>query len=199
MKYFVSIFIIISLSFTTGKKQAHPGYKVGEQAVDFKLKGVDGKYYSLADFNKSKGFIVIFTCNHCPFAQAYENRIISLHKKYSLKGIPVIAINPNDPVKEPEDNYENMQKRSKDHKYPFIYLIDETQQTARTYGAARTPHVFFMDAKRIIRYIGAIDDNFEEPEQVKEKYLENAIDAFLKGKNVSVTQTKAIGCGIKWK
>ncbi|MDP1726813.1 MAG: thioredoxin family protein, partial [Bacteroidota bacterium] len=175
------------------------GYKILDTATDFKLKGVDGKMYSLASFKNTKGFLIIFTCNHCPFAQAYESRIIALHKKYAAKGIPVIAINPNDAALVPEDSYPNMVKRSKERKYPFVYLHDATQNIARAYGAKRTPHVFFLDAKRTIQYMGTIDDNFEEPTEVKEKYLENALDAFLAGKPIILTQTKAIGCGIRWR
>lgn len=175
------------------------GVKVGDKASDFNLKSVDGKMYSLSSFKKTKGYLVIFTCNHCPFSQAYEDRIIAIHKKYALKGIPVIAINPNDPEREEEDSYENMVKRAKLHNYPFVYLANPTQEIAKAYGAMRTPHVFLLDAQRTVKYIGAIDDNFEEPTQVKIKYLENALDAFLAGKPIEPSQTKAIGCGIKWK
>ncbi len=199
MKYLLSTVFVLFLSLTGFTQVPGIGYHVGDTARDFKLKGVDGKMYSLNTFKKAKGFIVVFTCNHCPFSQAYENRIIALHQKYAAKGILVIAINPNDPELVPDDNYENMVKRSKEHKYPFVYLQDNTQVIARKYGAMRTPHVFFMDAKRVIKYIGAIDDNFEEPELVQQKYLENAIEAFLSGKPIEVTQTKALGCGIKWK
>jgi glutathione peroxidase-family protein len=178
------------------------GYKVGDMAKDFKLKNVDGKLMSLSNFTDAKGFIVVFTCNHCPFSQAYEQRIINLHKKYNPKGYPVIAINPNDKDREPEDSYENMQKRAKEKKYPFVYLYDETQVTAKIYGAARTPHIYILKktAKgNVVEYIGSIDDNFEEPEQVKQKYAEDALNAMLAEKPISTTSTKAIGCTIKWK
>ena len=186
-------------SFTTDQPT---GYKVGDIAQDFKLKNVDGKLMSLNNFSDAKGFIVVFTCNHCPFSQAYEQRIINLHKKYSPQGYPVIAINPNDKDREPEDSYENMQKRAKEKKYPFVYLYDETQATAKIYGAARTPHIYILKktAKgNVVEYIGSIDDNFEEPEQVKQKYAEGALNALLAEKPVSTTSTKAIGCSIKWK
>ncbi len=192
---FISI-VLFSVSFVQAQTN---GYKPGDNAIDFKLKSTDGKVYSLADLNKGKGFIVIFTCNHCPFSQAYEQRIIALHKKYAPKGMPVVAINPNDPVREPEDSYDNMKKRAKKYKYPFVYLVDETQSIAKAYGAMRTPHVYVLDAKRNVVYIGAIDDNFEDPKMVKEKYLENVLDAFLSGKPILNPVTKAIGCGIKWK
>lgn len=199
MKYFISSVFIILFSVSLNSQTPVLGYKILDTATDFKLKGVDGKMYSLASFKNTKGFLVIFTCNHCPFAQAYESRIIALHKKYAAKGIPVIAINPNDAGLVPEDSYDNMVKRSKERKYPFVYLHDVTQNIARTFGAKRTPHVFFLDAKKVVQYMGTIDDNFEEPTEVKEKYLENALDAFLAGKPIALTQTKAIGCGIRWK
>lgn len=198
MKKLSIIFILFFLS-QLGLKAQNAGYKPGDTAVDFNLKATDGKFYSLASLKKGKGFIIIFTCNHCPFSQAYEQRIIALHKKYAPKGIPVIAINPNDSTREPEDSYENMKKRAKKYKYPFVYLVDETQAIAKAYGAMRTPHVFVLDANRNVIYIGAIDDNFEDPKLVKEKYLENALDAFLTGKPIINSVTKAIGCGIKWK
>lgn len=200
--FVLSLFIIINMITLLPSSAQNNGYAVGDMARDFKLKSIDGKMVSLSDYPKSKGFIVVFTCNHCPFSQAYEQRIINLHKKYNLKGFPVIAINPNDKTREPEDSYENMQKRAKEKKYPFVYLYDETQEIAKTYGALRTPHLFILlktkEGNRI-EYIGAVDDNFEEPTQVKEKYAENALNALLDGKPVTKTSTKAIGCGIKWK
>jgi peroxiredoxin len=190
---------IVSTAFIDDVKT---GYAVGDTAIDFKLKNVDGKFVSLADYTKAKGYIVVFTCNHCPFAQAYEQRIIDLHKTYAAKGFPVVAINPNDKDRSPEDSYENMKTRAKDKKYPFVYLYDETQEIAKAYGATRTPHVYLLqktDAGNKVTYIGAIDDNSEEPKDVKEKYLANAIDALLAGKPIENNSTKAIGCGIKWK
>ncbi|MDX2133307.1 MAG: thioredoxin family protein [Saprospiraceae bacterium] len=174
------------------------GYKVGDVARDFTLKGVDGNMYSL-EGEIIEGFIVIFTCNHCPYAIAYEDRIIELNKKYASLGYPVIAINPNDPVKQPDDSYEKMQVRAREKGFNFLYLYDETQEIAKAYGATRTPHVYLLDKNRVVRYIGAIDDNHEDATAVKEKYLENAINDLRNGKAVAVPQTKAIGCTIKWK
>lgn len=202
MKKLIALALLLVTITSNSTKAQTTGYAVNDVAKDFKLKNVDGKMVSLADYKTAKGYIVVFTCNHCPFAQAYEQRIIALHKKYSAKGYPVIAINPNDKDREPEDSYENMQKRAKEKKYPFVYLYDETQQTAKLYGAMRTPHIYIIkktDKGNVVEYIGAIDDNFEEPEKVKVKYAENALDALLADKTITVTNTKAIGCTIKWK
>jgi len=187
---------LVAWSFTT---LVHEGYHVGDTARDFNLKNIDGKMVSLEGIKKAKGYIVIFTCNHCPYAVAYEDRIIALHKKYAKQGYPVIAINPNDKDRQPQDSYDNMKKRAKSKKFPFVYLYDETQEIAKAYGATRTPHVYLLDDKRTVRYIGAIDDNHEDASAVKEKYLENAVDALREGKEVATKETKALGCTIKWR
>lgn len=194
-----TIFATLSMAFQTPE---HKGYQPGDVVADFSLMNVDGKKVTLNHFKEAKGSIVIFTCNHCPFSKAYEDRIISLYNKYAPKGYPVIAINPNDPQREPEDSYENMQKRAKEKKFPFPYLFDATQQTAKTYGATRTPHVFLIKKsgkENVVHYIGAIDDNYEDESAVTEKYVEKAIAEIEMGMAVSKQTTKAIGCGIKWK
>lgn len=176
------------------------GYQVGDKAQDFKLKNVDGKMVSMADFKDAKGFVVIFTCNHCPYAVAYEDRIIDLHKKYAPKGFPVIAINPNDSVVVPADSYSAMIVRAKEKQFPFPYLLDADQKVYPVYGATRTPHIYLLERKGndlVVAYIGAIDDNYQDAEQVKETYLANAIEALLKGQKPSPDFTKAIGCTIK--
>lgn len=186
-----------SLAFTT-----EGGYKVGDKVADFKLKNVDGKTVSMTDYKDNKGLIVVFTCNHCPFAQKYESRIMDLDKKFKSQGYPVIAISPNDPTIVPDDSYENMQVLAKEKKYSFPYLIDETQETAKAYGATKTPHVYILQKEKssyIVKYIGAIDDNPDDASGVKEKYVENAIANLQAGKPVTPETTKAIGCGIKWK
>ena len=178
------------------------GYNIGDIATDFKLKNIDGSMVSLADHTKAKGFIVVFTCNHCPFSKLYEDRIIELHNDYASKGYPVIAINPNDAVKEPGDSFEMMQKRAKEKNFGFQYLRDESQEIAKTYGATRTPHVFVLQKEAkglVVKYIGAIDDSARTPEDAKEKYVRNAVDALLSGKEVKKTKADAIGCTIKWK
>lgn len=191
---FFALLMGVLMSFTNPT-----GYKVGDKATDFKLKSVDNKMYSMADYKDAKGFIVVFTCNHCPFAVKYEDRIIDLAKKYKSKGYVLLAINPNDPAAQPEDSFELMQKRAKEKKFTFPYLFDEGQKIYPQYGATKTPHVFLLDKNLVVKYIGAIDDNVEDASQVKEKYLENAIAALEKGEEPTPNTTKAIGCSIKVK
>jgi peroxiredoxin len=144
---------------------------------------------------------VVFTCNHCPFAKAYEDRIINIDKRYKKLGYPVIAINPNDPEIVPDDSYDKMKVRAKEKGFTFPYLMDETQEVYKTYGATRTPHVFLLQkdpsGKLIVKYIGTIDDNYQDPEAVQQNYLSNAIDNLLAGKDADPDFTKAIGCTIK--
>ncbi|WP_082391236.1 thioredoxin family protein [Jiulongibacter sediminis] len=177
------------------------GYEVGDEATDFSLKNIDGKMVSLADFSAAKGFIVVFTCNHCPFSKAYEDRIVALDAKYSSKGYPVIAINPNDPAAYEEDSFENMKKRAAEKGFTYPYLLDE-KGIGQQYGAARTPHVFVLKkegGKNIVKYIGAIDDSAQDPAGVSKKYVESAVDNLLQDKPVVTKTTKAIGCSIRWR
>ena len=191
---FLALLMGFLMSFTNPT-----GYKVGDKATDFKLKSVDNKMYSMADYKDAKGFIVVFTCNHCPFAVKYEDRIIDLAKKYQSKRYILLAINPNDPAAQPEDSFELMQERAKEKKFSFPYLFDEGQKIYPQYGATKTPHVFLLDKNLVVKYIGAIDDNVEDAAQVKEKYLENAIAALENGEEPTPNTTKAIGCSIKVK
>lgn len=173
------------------------GYEIGDVATDFSLKNVDGKMVSLKDFGTAKGFLVIFTCNTCPYAQAYEDRIIALDAKYKTKGVPVIAINPNS---KSGDGFEEMKERAKAKGFTYPYLYDEGQKVYPMYGATRTPHVFLLQktAKgNVVRYIGAIDDNYQDASKVDDKFVEDAVDAMLAGKEIVIKTTKAIGCGIK--
>ena len=171
--------------------------------ADVKMKDVSGKEVTLKDAAKKNGLLVMFTCNTCPYSVAYEDRIIALHKKYEKQGYPVVAINPNDISVSPKDSYKDMQKRAKEKKFNFAYLHDETQQIAKTYGATRTPHMYVLqkqtDGTLKVVYIGAIDDNSREPQNVQKKYLETALDELIAGKEISQSSTKAIGCTIKWK
>ncbi len=178
------------------------GYKINDIATDFSLINIDDQNVSLSDYTDAKGFIVIFTCNHCPYAVAYEDRIIALDKKYKELGYPVIAINPNDTKIQPEDSFENMQIRAKEKGFTFPYLLDENQEIYPQYGATKTPHVFILERmgkENLVRYIGTIDDNYENAANVTERYVENAVDALLSGKEVEVPETRAIGCTIKVK
>lgn len=178
------------------------GYQIGDEAKDFKLKNVDGKMISMADYKDAKGFIVIFTCNHCPYSVAYEDRINKTDKKYKAKGFPVIAINPNDPELYPSDSFDNMIKRSKEKNFSFPYVFDETQEIFKRYGATKTPHVFILSnnsGKYTVEYMGAIDNNYKDELLVTKAYINNAVDALLQNKKPAITITKAIGCGINTK
>lgn len=175
----------------------HKGYHIGDTATDFSLKNIDGNMVSLADFEDANGYIVTFTCNHCPYAVMYEDRLIDLHNKYAPKGYPVIAINPNDPEAQPKDGFAEMQERAKDKAFPFVYLFDDGQKIYPQYGATKTPHVFLLDKERTVKYIGAIDDSPRDASAVEETYLEDAIAALMDGKNPDPAETKAIGCSIK--
>ena len=197
-KTFIAVIaIMVSSVFTTS---TNPGYEVGDIATDFSLKNIDGKMVSLSNYKDAKGFIVIFTCNTCPYAVAYEDRIVALDKKYASKGYPVIAIMPNNTDVKPGDNLDAMKVRAKQKGFTFPYLIDEGQKIYPQYGATKTPHVYLLQktAKgNQVKYIGAIDDNHQDASAVKTKYVENAVDALLSGKEVKEKETRAIGCSIK--
>jgi peroxiredoxin len=173
---------------------------IGSDAPAFTLKNVDGKNVSLTDFSAKPVVCVVFTCNHCPFAKAYEDRIIALQNEYTGKGVQFVLINPNDPVTKPEDSFENMQKRAQEKSYPFPYVVDETQDIARAYGAFRTPEAYLLDSNRKLVYHGLIDDN-TEVKDVKTRHLKNAIENLLAGtpEKIDPKDTKAFGCTIKWK
>lgn len=193
----VFVLVLTISAFTIKPKE---GYKIGDIATDFKLENIDESMVSLSDFNEAKGFIVIFTCNTCPYAVAYEDRIEALNKKYASKGYPVIAIMPNNTDVKPGDNMEAMQKRAKEKGFTFPYLIDKAQKIYPQYGATKTPHVYVLQKTKkgnIVKYIGAIDDNFQDANAVKTKYVEDAVNALLLGNEIKVKETKAIGCTIK--
>ena len=195
------VFLTAALAIA-GFVMVNAGLKPGDTAPDFSLKNVDGAMVSLADYSDQKGVIVVFTCNPCPFAKAYEQRIIQLHQKYEDQGYPVVAINPNDDEISPDDTYEKMKQRAGEKEYPFPYLKDETQEVYRAYGAARTPHIFLLEKKGgkfKVAYLGAIDDNAMDASGVPKKYLVDAIAAIISGNNPNPATTKAIGCTIKTK
>ncbi len=194
------IVIVVFSIFLSVSIFAQSGYKINDIAEGFKLKNIDDKMVSMSDFEDAKGFIIIFTCNHCPYSVLYEDRIIALDKKYKKKGFPVIAINPNNPEKQAEDSFDKMKVRAKEKAFTFPYLFDDGQTVFPKYGATRTPHVFLLNkenGKFVVKYIGAIDDNSRNADKVDKKYLENAIKALLKGNNPEPNFTKAIGCSIK--
>lgn len=175
------------------------GYKIGDTAADFKLQNIDGKMVSLSDYKDVKGFIVTFTCNHCPYAVMYEDRLVELHKKMAPMGYPVVAINPNDPAVQPEDSFEKMKVRASEKSFPFAYLMDEGQKVYPQFGATKTPHVFLLNKDRVVEYIGAIDDNARDADAVKIRYVENAISSLEAGSKPDPSETKAIGCSVKCK
>ena len=192
----LAAFALLLAAFTNG------GYQVGDQVKDFSLKNTDGKKVGLSDYSGSKGVIVIFDCNTCPYSKMYNSRIIALHKKYKDSGFPVITINANDPGMSPGDSFEAMVSQAKKKNYDFPYLVDETQEVARAFGATNTPHVFVLKNENKafkVAYIGAIDDNSRDEKAASKKWVEEAVDALLAGKPVQESKTKAIGCGIKYR
>ncbi len=202
MEKFIKITVVAFLVFTVSafsiKKEK--GYKIGDIATDFKLENTDGKMVSLKDFKTAKGFIIVFTCNTCPYAVAYEDRIEALNKKYAKQGYPVVAIMPNNTEVKPGDKMSAMQQRAKEKGFTFPYLIDEGQKIYPQYGATKTPHIYILEKTskgNEVKYIGAIDDNYQDASAVKERYVENAVDALLAGKTIRVKETKALGCSIK--
>jgi peroxiredoxin len=201
-------FVVVSSAFAfnslTGNSKPNAdsikGYNIGDAATDFSLKSTQVKMVSLNDFKKAKGFILIFTTNHCPYSKAYQKRIIALDQKFKTKGYPVIGINPNDSKDYPEDSFENMKIRSRQEGFTFPYLMDKAQKIYPQYGATKTPHVYILKKEKgqnIVKYIGAIDDNYQNAKAVDKKFVENAVDALLKGKEIALKTTKAIGCSIK--
>jgi peroxiredoxin len=192
---FCSLFVFMSF-------QDKNGYDIGDKVENFTLKNVDGKMVSLSDYNNQKGVVVIFTCNHCPFSVKYEDRINMIHNRFGQIGVPVIAINPNDPEVQPKDSFEAMQVRAKEKDFKFAYLFDNGQKIFPQFGATKTPHVFLLKNEKgafTVQYIGAIDDNADDVTKINENYLLNAIDALTSNREISPKVTKAVGCSIKVK
>jgi len=193
--------VLVGLMTSATVKDAS-GYAIGDTATDFKLKNIDGRMVSMADYSSAKGFIVVFTCNHCPFAKLYEQRIIELNNMFEDKGYPVIAINPNDPDKVPEDSFEEMKSRAAEKGYTFPYLVDGTSDIARAYGATKTPHVYVLKkdgSSMKVAYIGAIDNNHKDAAAANKHYVQDAVNALLSGSAIGLKETRAIGCSIKWR
>ena len=176
------------------------GYDIGDIATDFNLENIDGKFVSLSNFNHAKGFIIVFTCNTCPYAVLYEDRIEALNKKYASQGYPLIAIMPNNVQTKPGDSMKSMKQRAIDKGFTFPYLMDAGQKIYPQYGATKTPHVYILESTTrgpVVRYIGGIDDNYKDATLVKTNYVEDAIEALKKGNIIKQTTTRAIGCSIK--
>jgi len=172
--------------------------KTGDKAVSFALRGTDDKQHSLNDYS-GKHVVIIFSCNHCPYVRAWEDRMIKIQTDYAPKNVQLVAINSNDGIKFPDDNFSKMKERAREKKFNFPYLHDEDQRVASAYGAERTPEVFLFDSNLVLRYHGTIDDNYDDPNSVRENYLRDALDATIAGRKVSLAETKPIGCTIKWK
>lgn len=172
--------------------------KINSKLPDFNLQSTDGKHYSQDSFQKSKVLVIMFTCNHCPYVQAYENRLIKLQDSFKDKEVSFVAINANDEINYPLDSFENMVKRAKEKNYNFPYLRDKTQEIARIFGASFTPEIFVFNKERTLQYHGRIDDNWQEPDKVTKQNLKEAIESILTGKPIDRTETQAIGCSVKW-
>ena len=193
---------MITLVILMAVRPVKSDYGVGDQVSDFALKNVDGKMVSLSDYQTSKGVILIFDSNICPYSKAYNERIIALNKKYAAQGFPVVTINANNAEISRGDSFEEMVAQARRKRYDFPYLVDETQQVARKFGATNTPHVFVLkyEGKSFeVAYIGAIDNNSRNGAMADKKYVEDAVNALLAGQAVPTTRTKAVGCGIQWK
>jgi len=198
-----TLFVLLAcLTVLTAAAPVKNGYEIGDTVADFRLKNVDGKMVALSDYKDAKGVIVIFDCNTCPYSKAYNSRIIALHNKYAAQGFPIVTINPNDPLQSAGDSFDRMVAQAKQKEYTFPYLVDESQEVSRAFGATNTPHIFILqrigNAFKLV-YVGAIDDSARDESAVKRKYVEEAVDGLLQGKPVTSARTKAIGCTIKWK
>lgn len=174
--------------------------EIGQTGPDFSLPGVDDRTYALADLlQANQAVAVIFSCNHCPYVRAWEGRMKQIQADYASKGVTLVAINANDPVSYPDDDMPKMKERAAQEGFNFPYVQDVSQAVARAYGGTHTPHVFLLDSAGGLRYRGAIDDNYEEPDAVQHHYLRDALDAVLAGDAPSIATTDARGCTIKWK
>lgn len=172
--------------------------KVGATAPDFSLPGVDGRTWTMGDFADRKLLVVAFWCNHCPYVQAWEGRMVELGRAYQPKGVGFALINSNDAAAYPDDGFESMVRRAREKAYPFPYLRDESQQVAHAYGALVTPHPMLFDRDRKLLFQGRIDDSHDHPERVREHYLQRAIDQALRGAPVTPAELPVAGCTVKW-
>jgi peroxiredoxin len=173
--------------------------KIGDEAISFNLTGVDDASHALSEYSGKAAVAVIFSCNHCPYVRAWEDRMVQIQSDYASRNVQLVAINANDASKYPDDSFSKMKERAREKHFNFPYLRDESQEVARAYGAERTPEVFLFDKARTLRYHGVIDDNYDDPAAVKVKYFRDALDAVLSGTQPATTETKPVGCTIKWK
>ncbi|UFH56256.1 thioredoxin family protein [Spirosoma sp. KNUC1025] len=202
MSWLLTGLLVLSLAQSGIHAQGTQGYNIGDAIANFHLKNVDGRMVSLGDYQLKKGLILVFTSNHCPFSKTYEDRIIALDRKFAAQGYPVLAIMPNDPTAYEQDSFENMKNRAREKEYSFAYVIDETQSTARTFGATRTPQVYVLkqtNGSFILEYVGSIDDSPQDSAGAQRRYVDEAVSSLLAGRPVQSPMTKPIGCGIKWK
>jgi peroxiredoxin len=199
MKKYITLLLVFTAILSQAQSKT---LKAGETAPDFKLKNVDNKEISFESYPKAKGFIVVFTCNTCPYAKAYEQRILELDAKFKSQGYPVIAINPNDPEASKADTFDKMQDLAKEKKYSFPYLFDHGQVVTDQYGAKHTPHLFVVSKTEkgaVVEYTGAIDNDPEGTKSEKTKYVEEVVASLLNNKKPAITETKEIGCTVKRK
>jgi peroxiredoxin len=174
--------------------------KPGDKALPFELPGVDDRRHALLeDYADKEAVAVVFTCNHCPYARAWEDRLIGIQSDYAARGVQLVAISSNDAKKYPDDSFPKMKERSEKRGFNFPYLYDESQEIARVYGAERTPEIFLFDKGGTLRYHGTVDDNYDDPAAVKTHYLRDALEALLEGRNPLTTETVPVRCTIKWK
>lgn len=195
-------FSIVIAHITQAQTPTAKGYAVGDVAADFQVRNIDNQFINLSNYASQKGVVVVFMANHCPFAKAYEDRLMSIHNRFAPQGFPVLAVQASDVTIYPEDAYEVVQSRSRERGFSFPYTIDETQSVARAFGATRTPQVFvltYTGGKFVVQYVGAVDDNPQDAAGVQKRYLEDALTNLTSGRPVTVTTTRPIGCAIKWK
>jgi peroxiredoxin len=178
---------------------------IGAPLPEFKnLPDVSGRQMSASDFSSAKVLVVVFSCNHCPYVQAYEDRMIALQREYGSKGVRLVAVNSNETEHYPEDNFEEMKTRAREKGFPFPYLRDDDQSVAEAFGATHTPEFFVFaaassHARPSLRYHGKMDDNYQDPGAVGRRYVAAAVEAILAGKDPEEEETHSIGCTIKWK
>jgi peroxiredoxin len=174
--------------------------QIGDSFIDFTLPATDGQNYRASEvLSTAQALVVVFTCNHCPYVLAWEERLMQIAHDYAAQGVSMLAINANDVVKYPDDSFENMKKRAEQKHYMFSYLWDESQEVAHAYGAERTPELFIFDAAGKLRYHGALDDNYMDEQAVKHHYARKALDAILAGQEVAIAETRAVGCTVKYR